>query len=448
MDPDDQKSQNVTANDGSASGRTFVTSLKDSGPRSGRKETSKANAAPKRLVIESIPDAGPKLVGYRDELRQLADSLDVKVDDLLCEHERDFFLAYKTHMYTVQKEFKNLKKKADDEEERTQSDLRIRSLERELEWFMTEALRLDELCKGYKREVDRWRTRATALDEDRRFLEDQTKGAKRQNKVLRAAVERAQFSAHSAMVATGGRPHTSSGISRPNTQGRPQLADASDALPPRPGTHLGQSSRLALQLPNVGSHPNRTRAASAGPKTPVSGASRERIDSAQRSGLASGRSIGSAIDSEFHGAGGQHPSRPSSAGPISEVEQRYLNTISELKAQVAKAQSQTKVVSAARAQSYTSKSALEEFFLKCIDEARKDLVRKKHVKAVRPKSQQEKVLEVLLGSEDVLVFLYERLFPHRVGVRQGRAGEHILGLGRDPDSGLVPSSFEAQVMTA
>jgi hypothetical protein len=441
MDPDDPGDAKKPQNDGSASGRTFVTSLKDTGPRSGRKEAAIA----KRLVIETIPDAGPKLVGYRDELRQLADSLDVKVDDLLREHERDFFLAYKTHMYSVQKEFKNLKKKADDEEERTQSDLRIRSLERELEWFMTEALRLDELCKGYKREVDRWRTRATALDEDRRFLEDQTKGAKRQNKVLRAAVERAQFSAHSAMVATAGRPHTSSGVSRPNTQGRPPLADAHEALPPRPGTHLGQSSRFALQLPDVSSQPGsgRTRATSAGPKTPTSGAARERIDS-QRSG----RSLASAMDSDFHGSGGQHPSRPSSAAPISEVEQRYLSTISDLKSQIAKAQAQTKMVSAARAQSYTSKGALEEFFLKCVDEARKELARKKHVKANRPKTQQEKVLEVLLGSEDVLVFLYERLFPHRVGARQGRAGEHILGLGRDPDSGMVPSSFEAQVMAS
>lgn len=432
MDGDDhgetKKSQNERPTDGSSTGRTFMTDrMKE--PRGGRGEKQ---APPKKLVIETIPDAGPKLVGYRDELRQLSDSLEVKVEDLLKEHERDFFLAYKTHMYSVQKEFKNLKKKADDEEERTQSDSRIRSLERELEWFMTEALRLDELCKGYKREVDRWRTRATALDEDRRFLEDQTKGAKRQNKVLRAAVERAQFSANSTMVATAGRPHTSQGISRPHTQGRPPLADANDVFPPRPGTHLGQSSRFALQLPDVGSHPGSARAFSAGPKSP--GGIPARSTSAQQSG----RSLGSATGSAFHGAAGQQPSRPSSAGHVSDLEQGYLNTISELKAQIAKAQAATRTVSQARANSYTSKSALEEFFLKCVDEARKDMTRKKHVKN-KPKTQQEKVLDVLLGSEDVLVFLYERLFPHRVGSKHGRVGEHIMGLGQDP--GLVPQSL-------
>merc|ERR1719447_2553813 len=96
--------------------------------------------------------------------------MDKKVQEMLREHEQDFFLAYKTHMYGLQKEFKALKNKANEEDTKTRRDSKIQSLERELDWFMAEALRLDELCKGYKR----------------------------QNKVLRAAVERAQYAANQA----------------------------------------------------------------------------------------------------------------------------------------------------------------------------------------------------------------------------------------------------------
>merc|ERR1719434_221480 len=118
------------------------------------------------------------------------------------EHEKDFFLAYKTHMYGVQRDIKTLRMKADTEDAKTREDTKIRALEGELDWFMTEALRLDELCKGYKKEVDKWKAKADALDEDRRFLEDQIKGAKRQNKILRAAAERARSSAYSALMVT------------------------------------------------------------------------------------------------------------------------------------------------------------------------------------------------------------------------------------------------------
>merc|ERR1719152_797485 len=87
-------------------------------------------------------------------------------------------------MYSVQKDFKALKVKADEEESKTRKDVQIKRL---------------------KKEVDKWKAKAEALDEDHRFLEDQIKGAKRQNKVLRAAVERAQTSAYSALVLQPGQ---------------------------------------------------------------------------------------------------------------------------------------------------------------------------------------------------------------------------------------------------
>merc|ERR1719410_1516690 len=134
------------------------------------------------------------------ELQTLADELDNKVEGKLQANETAFFLAYKSHMYTVQKEFNELRQKADEEETKTRRDAKISSLEKELDWFMNEALRLDELCKKYKKELDKWKGKAEALDDDRQFLENQIKTAKRNNKTLRGAVEKAQTSAYSALV--------------------------------------------------------------------------------------------------------------------------------------------------------------------------------------------------------------------------------------------------------
>merc|ERR1719478_1571153 len=179
--------------------------------------------------------AGPRITEHHQELTNLALTLDQRMEKLLMEHEKDFFLAYKTHMYGVQRDIKTLRMKADSEDAKTREDTKIRALEGELDWFMTEALRLDELCKGYKKEVDKWKAKADALDEDRRFLEDQIKGAKRQNKILRAAAERARSSAYSALMVTKARTEAqqqqerlaltnSAGAARPEVTHRPASA--------------------------------------------------------------------------------------------------------------------------------------------------------------------------------------------------------------------------------
>ena len=64
---------------------------------------------------------------------------------------------------------------------------------------------------------------------------------------------------------------------------------------------------------------------------------------------------------------------------------------------------------------YSRKSEMEEFFLKCIDEARRELMRpanrgfsaifwarKKHITVNWQKSDREKVLEAMLSNEDPL----------------------------------------------
>ncbi|KEP64428.1 UNVERIFIED_CONTAM: myosin heavy chain, putative [Hammondia hammondi] len=142
----------------------------------------------RRALFETLKN-GPKIRDEVERIHGLLDSLDQRVDKLMGDHERDFLLAYRTHMYTVQKQMEYFKEKADEEQTKLLRDVKIRTLEKELNWFMSEALRLDELCKQYQKDLNKWRDRADALSEDRTFLEKQVKSCKRQIRALQARLE-------------------------------------------------------------------------------------------------------------------------------------------------------------------------------------------------------------------------------------------------------------------
>jgi len=329
---------------------TFLTSLKMDAKAQSKQNTRKE-------LLESIANHGPKILGLHQDLQKLADTLDEKVEDMLNEHEKDFFLAYKNHMYTVQKEFQALKQKADEEETKTRRDAKIQSLEKELDWFMNEALRLDELCKKYKRELDKWKAKAEALDDDRQFLESQIKTAKRHNTQLRGAVEKAQTSAYSALVATDDR-----------------------MLP----AEEGGESNVQDQAESPEAH----------------------------------------------------------TGIARELEERYIGAIKSLKHQLESEQRAAAKMRSVSERQFGEPSELEAFFIRCVDKVKMNILERRRNSSqnalTAPKrgknpgypaqrgnadsidninvdeftaADRRHVVELLLSSEQVLVFLYDKLFP-------------------------------------
>jgi myosin heavy subunit len=328
---------------------TFLTSLKMDAKAQSKQNTRKE-------LLESIPNTGPKILSLHQDLQKLADTLDEKVEDMLNEHEKDFFLAYKNHMYTVQKEFQALKQKADEEETKTRRDAKIHSLEKELDWFMNEALRLDELCKKYKRELDKWKAKAEALDDDRQFLESQIKTAKRHNTQLRGAVEKAQTSAYSALVMNDDRM--------------------------LPAEENGESN-------------NQDQAESP----------------------------------EAH------------TGIARELEERYVGAIKSLKHQLESEQRAAAKMRSVSERQFGEPSELEAFFIRCVDKVKGNIIERRRTSTqnslTAPKrskkvpgypatqsgsvdqinvdeftaADRRHVVELLLSSEQVLVFLYDKLFP-------------------------------------
>lgn len=310
----------------------------------------------KREELLAGAGKGGEILALQGKLQALADDLDERVEKKLNANEGAFFLAYKNFMYTVQKEFKELKEKADEEETKTRRDAKIQSLEKELDWFMKEALRLDELCKKHKKDLDKWKGKAEALEDDRQFLENSIKTAKRNNKGLRGAVEKAQTSAYAALVAAD-----------------EDIREPQALLPPEP------AAPLALE------------------NGPVSGLSRE-------------------------------------------LEEKYQATVKKLKQQL---ETETRLAAKLRAVSdrqFGEPSELEAYFTDCVDTVKADVEARRRTKAatlaasksskaskgletsVAPVSlddfsvsDRKRVVELLLSSDQVLQFLYDKLFPPAAG---------------------------------
>lgn len=123
----------------------------------------------------------------------------------------------------------------------------------------------------------------------------------------------------------------------------------------------------------------------------------------------------------------------------SEAEQRYVQAIQHFKESIVREQHTVRMLQAARATAYSKNSEYEEFFLKCIDEARKEQTRKRHMTLYKEKGEKEQVLEAMLNNEDVLVCLYEKLFPHRSGIARS------LGGGRQDEARLAVAAGLDQV---
>lgn len=187
--------------------------------------------------------------------------------------------------------------------------------------------------------MDDWKAKAEAIEEDRRHLEDHIKASKRQNKVLRAAVERAE---HASNVRSQKALHDSKTNNTINDDGT--LA-APEGL---------QDTKASAKTLN----PKKT--------TPE--------------------------------------------------EQGYIDTMKMLKTELHREQQEIRLIRADRADAYSTKASLEEFFLECIDDSRKELNRRKRPGAQKPRDEAERMKELLLSSESVLVYLYEQLFPHRSGM--------------------------------
>ncbi|CAM9313854.1 unnamed protein product, partial [Discosporangium mesarthrocarpum] len=86
-------------------------------------------------------------------LLEVVSTLNQKISGVLSKQESDFLAAYRSHMYTVQKELQTLRQRVVDAENALQRNDKVQKLEDECEWYRKEALRLDSFNTAMKKDL-------------------------------------------------------------------------------------------------------------------------------------------------------------------------------------------------------------------------------------------------------------------------------------------------------
>jgi hypothetical protein len=259
-------------------------------------------------------------------------------------------------MFSLYGQLKELKKKNDENEIRLKRDEQLNTLQKSLDWFREEAIKLGESTQFYKKESDKWKAKAESLQDDRNFLENQLKTAKRKLKLLELDKhEEEEDSLKSSMA--------------PSNSTLPKFSPSS--------------------------------------KT------------------------GEVIEEIFNKYFNQGTFLQELEKFFYDLEVKFNDSIRHLKTSLENEKKKVKQITAQQSSTFFVKSDLENLFLECVEEVRKDISRRKAKNLVDQKypkrsktsqhderlvmtpSDKRKILELLISNEQVLILLYEKLFPHR-----------------------------------
>lgn len=459
-------------------------------------------------MIESAP-GGFVVMEQRTKLMETLPNVKAKVVAHIQRAEREFTTKGQDLLHEAVHELVQARSHADKAKAvATRSGLppdhpdfpRVQQIEDNLDKYMYEAVRLHKLAQTYRKDIERWRTDVEELGAQRPGLFSVFKNARRQNQLFEAvsnppeSAGGASASLRRSFAEPGSQYSDRPGSNlRPlgsargaSTMGSPSLANPSMssrappmAMPPsaplsaRPAAPQ-QPDRVALDRPGIqvklrtilplqGNH---------GTLPPVSPNTNKQEQLSARSQTLSGL---------------VHEEEAASLRQQLLCEARetqYKHEIRALEEELKRVRQDVHSMRDKRARGVVRVGWLEEFFLLCMDDLRKEFLRRSHLTTARqlasrpsasgvsyvyPSNQisaaatassrsskqsgRDAVIEVLMKSEDLLAFLFEKLFPHRsayfnIKRRQGApkiAGSRSGAAGGQPPMQQCPSlpSFAA-----
>ena len=123
-----------------------------------------------------------KVYDLYDQLSGLINNLDDKIDDMLNKSQSEFVQSYRTYMFKIQQEIKELRRKTDEAEIRIRQNEQIINLEKSSKLFREESFKLTETLNKKNKEIMMLKNKIQLLEEEKEFLTGYLKTMAQRNK--------------------------------------------------------------------------------------------------------------------------------------------------------------------------------------------------------------------------------------------------------------------------
>lgn len=127
------------------------------------------------------------------KLNKFVETLNEKIVYLLDHHENDFLKAFKIQMYKLQEELTILKMNMDERILREKRNKKILVLQKHLEYFRCQAVRLERERIGYISEIGSLRKELDAVQKDKKYFESFVIEARQENEQLKEKIRNMEF---------------------------------------------------------------------------------------------------------------------------------------------------------------------------------------------------------------------------------------------------------------
>lgn len=388
-----------------------------------------------------------EMLGHQQSVNKVIEDLDQKLHRVLAKQEYEYLKGYNIYVKQKEKDLRELIEKLNAKNSNnTLKDEKIQKLETTISAIRQDQIKQEREKEKLNETIRFWKTKAQGYEQEKNFLQQQIMDAKKQNKLLKLAIGRLQNELEEA----------------PPEEPAPKvfLTENSNQLPAEQH-HRSMVENTITTAPNSVFEGGFSKVTGRGKSQTAAAASRS-PPSRYRFMPTENAKFGKFLELLFKSKMSADDVQAEIAKYVQALETNYMETIKELRGGLERERLRTRKATAEKVNETTEKNELEGLFVDCIEEVRKDIMKRrlkndiynKKLQTVNKNSEEARefeqsllklsqltknrvkladftvrdkcmLLDLFVNNEKTLLRIYEALFPHRAG--NGNGAQMPLG---------------------